>query len=95
MECDECQQIPVEHYNSEDLKIQSYSLSIGPDNDKNSLDFLWDTITLNENLFICSCEDLNSKKRQLLFEYFEDRTLTAKTSKDDNYILNLDEDLYL
>jgi hypothetical protein len=95
VKCEQCEQTPPEYYNSQDLKIQSYSLSIGPENEKNILEFLWNTLPLNEDLFMCSCEDFNSKNRQLLFGDFDDMTLTPKTSTDDCYIFKFEEDLDL
>lgn len=95
-EC-ECKTKPLVNVSNLELRIQSYSFSITPENEPNSLECLCLTFLTNDDylMALCGCEDIQNRNSQNSLQYLNDLNGSMDSSVDDFYVFNFEKDLEL
>ncbi len=97
MPCCKYNNMPVEYHDYPELQIQSYSLLILPETERNSMEFLYYAPPVKEDYFMpfCACEDFRIKNSQVSLGYLNDLSGSHNSSSDDYCMLNFEKDLEL
>jgi hypothetical protein len=93
-EC-ECKTKSLVDISNPELRIQSNSFSITPENEPNSQECLCLTFPTNDDYLMafCGCEDLQNRNSQNSLRYLKDLNGSIDSSVDDYCMFNFEKDL--